>query len=369
MGSTVRNVTLMAAIAVLALTGCAARVHQPFESGYQTARLLPAAVRPDRYDYQREWTYPNSKSESETDNYRVESLTMRSVGENGQVGNLVTARYYRSKRPGPRPLVIVLPVWGIHTYPPNTISSDLRRRSVGAVDVLQVLGDNTLFDWPALIQARNEQVFLSRVDRMVDRFINTVIDIRRLVDWAEAQPEVDSDRIALIGFSMGAIVGSVAIANEPRIDAGIMVMGGGEIHKAFAVCDSRMGRVRKNAIKRFGWTAEQLAKRLEPYLASIDPVNYPGRVNPGRVLLIEADKDSCLPEAGRDRLWNAMGRPERISYLYDHKMSFLAMTFLGGNNLQRQVYGFLNRAFDFHPPEIRYEANRAVEAFNETSRN
>ena len=38
-----------------------------------------------------------------------------------------------------------------------------------------------------------------------------------------------------------------------------------------------------------------------------------------------------------------MGRPERIAYTYDHRMAFLAMTFLGGHNLQRQVYRFLNR--------------------------
>ena len=38
-----------------------------------------------------------------------------------------------------------------------------------------------------------------------------------------------------------------------------------------------------------------------------------------------------------------MGRPERIAYLYDHRMAFLAMTFLGGNNLQQQIYRFLDR--------------------------
>ena len=40
-----------------------------------------------------------------------------------------------------------------------------------------------------------------------------------------------------------------------------------------------------------------------------------------------------------------MGRPERIAHLYDHRMAFLAMTFLGGHNLQQQIYRFLNRGF------------------------
>ena len=40
-----------------------------------------------------------------------------------------------------------------------------------------------------------------------------------------------------------------------------------------------------------------------------------------------------------------MGRPERIAYLYDHRMAFLAMTFLGGNDLRQQIYRFLDRRF------------------------
>jgi hypothetical protein len=63
------------------------------------------------------------------------------------------------------------------------------------------------------------------------------------------------------------------------------------------------------------------------------------------VLIIEAAADTCIPPAARERLWQAMGRPERIAYLYDHRMAFLAMTFLGGNDLQQQIYRFLDRRF------------------------
>jgi len=61
------------------------------------------------------------------------------------------------------------------------------------------------------------------------------------------------------------------------------------------------------------------------------------------VLIIEAGADSCVPQSARDRLWHAFGRPERIAYRYDHRAAFLAMTFLGGYHLQRQVYSFLDR--------------------------
>jgi hypothetical protein len=72
-------------------------------------------------------------------------------------------------------------------------------------------------------------------------------------------------------------------------------------------------------------------------------------VDPRRVLIIEAAADTCVPRTSRERLWRAMGRPERIAYLYDHRVAFLAMTFLGGNNLQQQIYRFLDRRFPDAP--------------------
>ena len=270
---------------------------------------------------------------------------MRSVGDNGQHGSLVTARYYRSKTPGTKPLVIVLPIWGVHTYPSNSIAKNLRSRSVGVINNLQVDGDHTLFGWTAIAKAQTEKAFHRQLAQSIDRFINTVIDIRRIVDWAEAQSDVDPDRIALVGFSMGAIVGSVAPANEPRIDAAVLVMGGADLHEALAVCDGRrMGYARKRIVERFGWTIDQFKKQIETPLARIEPARFARLIDPRRVLIIEAAEDSCLSAQGRKRFWNAMGRPERVIYLYDHQTAFLAMTVLGGNSLQRKIQGFLRKA-------------------------
>ena len=84
-------------------------------------------------------------------------------------------------------------------------------------------------------------------------------------------------------------------------------------------------------------------------MARINPARFAGMVGPRRVLIIEAAEDTCMPQAARERLWQAMGRPERIAYVYDHKMSFLAMTFLGGNNLQQQICRFLDSRFSDAP--------------------
>ena len=329
------------------LAGCAARDHTPFEPGYERAPpLLTVAASP--FDYVAGRPDATIPIDGEEPDYWIRSFAMPSVGENGQPGDLVTARYYQGKRARGGPLVIVLPIWGIHEYPSETIAKGVRERGGGAVNVLQILGEEPLFDWQAMGDVTSEQAFFGMVDQMVDRFVATVIDIRRVVDWAQGRPEVDPQRIALIGFSMSAILGSVAIAHEPRLAAGVVVMGGADLHEVLASCNREIEELRERVLDGLGWSLERFRQELKRELAAINPARFAGMADPRRVLIIEAGADTCMPQSARDRLWHALGRPERIAYRYDHRPAFLAMTFLGGYDLQRQLYRFLDRALARH---------------------
>ena len=337
-----RIASLIAApLAAVALAGCAARIHTPFEPGLEPARPALVRVAASEFDYLDNLPRPSYATPAEDGAYRIESLAFPSVGENGQEGNLVTARYSRRKGKGAKPLVIVLPIWGFHTDPPNVISAGLRKHSAGGVNVLQIDGAKPLLDWDAVGDTRTEAEFFDLLEQMVGRFISTVIDIRRLVDWAQTQPNVDPQRIALIGFSMGALVASVAMAHEPRLAAG--VMGGADPHDILAACGHEIERGREHILEHLDWSLDAYRHVLAKALAGINPARFAGMVDPRRVLIIEAAADTCMPPGARERLWQAMGRPERIAYLYDHRVAFLAMTFLGGNNLQQQIYRFLDR--------------------------
>ena len=340
------------------LTSCAAREHTPLQPGYDPALPPLRTVAAGAFDYVARQPAATLPIDGEEPDYWVRSLTMPSVGENGQPGNLVTARYYQGKRAGGRPLVIVLPIWGFHDYPSETIARDLRERSGGAINVLQIVADRPIFDWEAISEVTSEAVFFARIDQMVDRFVATVTDIRRLVDWAESRPEVDPRRIALIGFSISAIVASVAVAHEPRLAAGILVMGGADPDEILASCDLEIGDARERVLAQLGWSVERFRSELRRELAAINPARFAGMADPRRVLIIEAGADRCMPQSARDRLWDALGRPERIAYRYGHRMAFLAMTFLGGHDLQRQVYRFLDRVLAARPDQQLTEHER-----------
>jgi dienelactone hydrolase len=347
---------LIATVVALGLAGCSARVHAPYVPDDLPALFRPIAAASTAFDYRDSGSSTSTLDGVEVDvgDYWVQSLTTNATRASDQFGDAVAARYFEGKVAGAKPLVIVLPVWGVSTYPSDTIAAGLREQSAGAINILQVDGDRMLFDWDALASARSEAEFHAQLALMIEHFIDVVIDIRRLVDWAETRPEVDARRIALIGFSMSAIVGSVAMANEPRIGVGVLVLGGADLQEVLAVCNGRIRSTRENVLKRFGWSIEEFKEQLKEPLEPVNPARYAGRVDPAGVLVIDAAKDTCVPESARERFWVAMGRPERVSYQYDHRATFLAMTFLGGNNLQDEIYRFLDRTLA--PRSVRYEA-------------
>jgi dienelactone hydrolase len=279
--------------------------------------------------------------EEEGRDYTVRVLAVRSVGENGQAGNLVTARYYQHKAPGPRPLVIVVPIWGGSPYPSTMVARDLVNG--GRSHVLLLLGEQVVIDWEAMGAAPTPASFAMVVRRMVERVRTTVIDLRRLMDWAEGRPEIDAGRIGLIGFSESAMQVTGVMASDARPAAAVSVMGGARFHEVIATCYGGPGEVRESVTRRFGWSREDLARALAPLMAPVDPDHLGSRLDPARVLVIEARQDDCIPPDAREALWAALGRPERISVEASHAGSFMAMTFLGGNHVRRSIGEFFAR--------------------------
>ncbi|MFQ6022441.1 MAG: dienelactone hydrolase family protein [Acidiferrobacterales bacterium] len=313
-------------------------------AGEEELASLAATLSDTHFAYDKETVVqPSNHMEEklETSKYRVRRLSFPSIGENGQDGNLVTGLYYQSKLPGKKKLVIVLPIWGTHTYPSRKMTKSLLAYSRGDMNVLRILGENFLFDWEAMRAVSTEEAVIVVARQMAERVQTHVIDIRRIVDWTETQPDIDPERVGLIGFSMGGLVGSLIMANEPRIAASAFAMGGANPHEMIASCWGRAAEIRKTLLRRFGWTTETFASKIEKPLAPINPTSYAGQVDPKNVIVFDAQYDTCIPKSGRDAFWDALGRPERISWPYNHKMAFLTMTPLGLNKMRRKIYTFL----------------------------
>jgi dienelactone hydrolase len=275
-----------------------------------------------------------------TSRYELLFLEIPSVGDNAQENGLVTARYYRSSLEGPLPLVIVLPIWGTYTYPPRKISTFIQRHSRGRAHVLHVQGERYLVDWQGLGEAPDEESFLEIWRESVERQRVTVIDARRLLDWAEQQPEINGSRVGLVGFSFAATVAGTLLSQDPRPAAAVLAMGGSLQHHFLAHCSGpRLTAVREKVARDFGWNAEDLERRLEPITRVMDAAT--GEVDPEKTLIIEAARDDCMPEASRRELWESLGRPERLEMHYDHRKAFYSLTPLGRNWMRYRIWEFL----------------------------
>jgi dienelactone hydrolase len=322
--------------------GCAtATIEIPHASG-QRPPLTSRRDAVDPFPYERAPVRVTNHTESQTESYVVRLLRFPSSGENGQEGNTVTARYYESTEPGPRPLVVVLPIWGGHTYPPGIVTSDLV--SLRRFNVMRVLGEDSVMDWGALGQAPTPAAFQAQFRRMVERVRATVVDLRRLLDWVETRPAVAAQRVGLIGFSESALQATGAMASDPRIAAAVLLMGGAQPHKIFAACYGPPESVRREAGLRFGWTPEQFAEVLGPLVEPIDPAHLGSRVDAARVLIFEAELDDCMPRSARDALWEALDRPTRVTVRTTHAGAFLGLTFLGGNHMRHRIVEFMKQA-------------------------
>jgi formylglycine-generating enzyme required for sulfatase activity/tRNA A-37 threonylcarbamoyl transferase component Bud32/pimeloyl-ACP methyl ester carboxylesterase len=59
-----------------------------------------------------------------------------------------------------------------------------------------------------------------------DVLIHASKDVRRAIDYLESRPDIDSEKVAYCGLSMGAAAGPIMTALEPRFKASVLLSGG-----------------------------------------------------------------------------------------------------------------------------------------------
>src|SRR4029077_11610978 len=102
--------------------------------------------------------------------------------------------------PGPKKFVVVMPIWGTSSYPPDKISHGYDHHAGKDTDVVWIYGTAPLFPWVPLRRTRTEAEFRAMATDSAEAYRATVVDMRRLIDWAETRPEIDASRIAFVGF-------------------------------------------------------------------------------------------------------------------------------------------------------------------------
>jgi pimeloyl-ACP methyl ester carboxylesterase len=338
---------LTAALLTLACSGCVLHVHRdgPPPPGFE---YKPPQTASEPFELHERNPVTLGTPTKSTRHHDVIPLSFRSSGHNGHPENLVEGEYFRSREPGRKKFVIVMPIWGTSTYPPRKVSTGYARRAGDGVNVLWVYSTAPVFPWAELASVPTEDGFVAMAHDSAERYTAAVLDIQRLIDWAGTQPDIDPTRIAIVGFSMSALVTATALANDSRIAAAVVMMGAAHFADVFTACGDKAGQVREHVLNDLGWSTSRYHDFFQDLFGPADPVRFPGHYDPDRILMIDAMFDDCMPESARSALWDVTGHPERITMMYRHRSSFYSLTPLGLNFARRQIYRFLDRKLD--PP-------------------
>jgi hypothetical protein len=105
----------------------------------------------------------------------------------------------------------------------------------------------------------------------------SVSDVARTIDAVATLPDIDASRVAYVGFSMGAILGSLAVPYDERIRAAVLAVGGAG----------------------FG-------------PPPLDPTAHVGRFAPRPLLFVNATRDERIPRSAAEAFHAAAGEPKEM---------------------------------------------------------
>lgn len=189
--------------------------------------------------------------------------------------------------PGPYPTVILVHGSGGHkdTSYINLASAQLVRKGYATVSI------DTQYHGGRAKPGRSGEIHMPDSYTMRDAWVQSVIDVRRVVDYLHSRPDIDTSKIGYLGFSQGGMIGSVAAGVENRINAFCLAVPGGGFVDIIKHID-------QYPVLKAHWpiqTTPDVMTRIEEICNVTDPIHFIGRIGPRPLLIIVAKYDEIIP--------------------------------------------------------------------------
>lgn len=239
--------------------------------------------------------------------------------------------------PRPVPVVLILHYWGAKDLlVERSLAAQLVAKGVGAAiltlpyhlertPVGLSSGELAIQPEPAKLIATSEQ---------------SVMDVRRAIDFLQTRKEIDADQIGISGVSLGAIVSSLSFAVEDRIKRGAFLLGGTDL--AGILWKSSRTVPQRDVMRRKGMTEDSLREALKP----IEPETYLDPTKDDRrAFVVYGLYDPVVPPGNSKRL---------IERLNDPAVLVLDTGHYGGFLVQRRLFREVATFFDVELRDRRY---------------
>lgn len=195
--------------------------------------------------------------------------------------------YHRCDQPGPKPAVIYY--HGVSQRKETSVDSQPAARRLADAGYLVALPDAPGHgDRPAgtTLAARLQQSlaheFCADIEQAGD-------EAPTLLDWLVQRPDVNADRVAVAGVSMGGYTAAVVASRLPdRLRAACCIAGAADLPQCMAATDS-IGP------GKYGPPDRSIDTETADRIERIEPLRHVGRFAPLPLLLIHGRRDTWNP--------------------------------------------------------------------------
>lgn len=215
------------------------------------------------------------------------------------VNNTVVGEYFKPLgAKGKLPAVLVLDIMDGQQIVSRGQAVWLATHGIAAVTIQMA------YYGPRKPPGTNLRLLMPDLDHSTAAVTQTVLDARRAIAWLATQPDVDANRIGILGTSLGSFIGGITSAAEPKVSRTALLLGGGGLIDTFY--DNPKGEKYIKEYEATGGSKEKLRAVIAPF----DPLTYAEQLKSKKLLLIAASRDDVVPPAMMTRLWTATGKPE-----------------------------------------------------------
>jgi len=192
-------------------------------------------------------------------------------------------------------------------------------------------------------------------DEWFENYVISITDMRQAIDWAKSRPEINTEKVGVIGISFGGFISAIAMGIDDRIKAGAFLIAGGNSQKI-----GHFGR-KRSMRKGYKVTEEEYNHNQQAYRQYlrevtekgfenvttpnraylIDPMTFGHRLQQRSVLMLNALWDEYIPREATLDLWEASGKPAINWFPGTHTTFWLWYPFI-----HRKISRFLVSTFN-----------------------
>jgi len=261
-----------------------------------------------------------------------------------QENNVAFGEYYRPRQGSNWPLAILVHGWGDRSVLPcKMLARDLSRKGVASIILYLVFH-----------QRRMPSEVIERLPNLTpeewwEGYQTSVIDIRQIIDWASKNKDIDNNRTAVIGISLGGIISAICMGVDNQISAGVIIVAGGNYQSPTWLRRTEPGRTEMEYQQSQNLYTHYLSEVAEKGVDNVvpskksyltDPMTFATYLRRRPLLMLNAKWDERFPSQSTIDLWQACGNPKITCYPATHASIWLYYPLL-----LSQIMNFLRSTF------------------------